>query len=402
MLEAHVERWFSPRSANGLPMSLVLPSGKRIDPSTPARVEMRLRSPNAFRHLLNPTLSNLGSAYVEGLIDLEGTVDDIVKVAVDLSRDSGKEFEDAEPGMLGRMLRPRRHTRYRDKAAIEYHYDVSNAFYQLFLDERMVYSCAYFRHAADSLEQAQQNKLDHILTKLRLAPGDTFLDVGAGWGALIIRAAQRGARAVGVTLSEQQHAWATEQIGRLGLADRCSMRVQDYRDIATHEQYDRIASVGMFEHVGHRNLGSYFNKLQGLLAPGGTMLMHGITATLPGQKQVGRGGGDFIDRYVFPDGELPHLGFVLESMANARLEVVDAESLRRHYALTLTEWAKRLDAQAVVARQLAGEKRFRIWRVYLAGCAYGFTHNWMNIYQILACKPGHGAHPFPLTRDWMY
>ena len=266
----------------------------------------------------------------------------------------------------------------------------------------MVYSCAYFRQTSDSLEQAQQNKLDHILTKLRVAPGDTFLDVGAGWGALIIRAAQRGARAVGVTLSEQQHAWATEQIGRLGLADRCSMRLQDYRDIAAHEQYDRIASVGMFEHVGHRNLGSYFNKLQGLLAPGGTMLMHGITATLPGRKQVGRGGGDFIDRYVFPDGELPHLGFVLESMANARLEVVDVESLRRHYALTLSEWAKRLDARAVVARQLAGEKRFRIWRVYLAGCAYGFAHNWMNIYQILACKPGHGTHPFALTRDWMY
>ncbi len=402
MLEAHVERWFSPRSANGLPMSLVLPSGKRIEPCTPARVEMRLRSPNAFRHLLNPTLSNLGSAYVEGLIDLEGTVDDIVKVAVDLSRDSGKEFEDVEPGMLGRVLRSRLHTRRRDKAAIEYHYDVSNAFYQLFLDERMVYSCAYFRQTSDSLEQAQQNKLDHILTKLRVAPGDTFLDVGAGWGALIIRAAQRGARAVGVTLSEQQHAWATEQIGRLGLADRCSMRLQDYRDIAAHEQYDRIASVGMFEHVGHRNLGSYFNKLQGLLAPGGTMLMHGITATLPGRKQVGRGGGDFIDRYVFPDGELPHLGFVLESMANARLEVVDVESLRRHYALTLSEWAKRLDARAVVARQLAGEKRFRIWRVYLAGCAYGFAHNWMNIYQILACKPGHGTHPFALTRDWMY
>lgn len=402
MIEAQVEKWLSSHLPDGLPLAVVLPSGRRIasaDAAAAPKVEMRLTSPLALRHLIKPSLSSLGSAYVEGLIDVEGKVDDIVRMAVDLSRDSGAEFEDDEPGLLARLLA---HSKRRDRAAIEYHYDVSNDFYRLFLDERMVYSCAYFRHETDTLDQAQENKLDHILNKLRVQPGERFLDVGSGWGALIVRAAQRGAIATGVTLSTQQYEHCQELIARLGLADRCSVRLLDYRDIPATEQYEKIASVGMFEHVGHRNLSAYFEKMQSLLAPGGAMLMHGITSTMPGRKQVGRGGGDFIDRYVFPDGELPHLSFVLEAMAGAGLEVVDVESLRRHYAATLAEWARRFEAQADKARELAGDKRFRIWRVYLAGCSYGFAHNWMNIYQILACRLGSGNNPFPMTREWMY
>ena len=399
MLEAQVEKWLSSYSDRGVPLAVVLPSGRRIAPPAAARVELRLNGAMALRHLFKPSLANLGSAYVEGLIDVDGTIEDVVQVAVDLARDSGAEFVDDDPGLLDRLLA---HSRKRDRAAISYHYDVSNEFYQLFLDERMVYSCAYFRAASDTLEQAQRNKLDHILNKLRLKPGERFLDVGSGWGALIVRAAQRGAQAVGVTLSDRQFEYARELIARLGLADRCSVRLQDYRDIPATESYDKIASVGMFEHVGHRNLPGYFSKMHDLLAPGGAMLMHGITATLPGRKAVGRGGGDFIDRYVFPDGELPHVAFVLECMAGARLEPVDVESLRRHYALTLAAWARRFEAHAERARELAGDKRFRIWRVYLAGCAHGFAHNWMNIYQVLACKLGRGNNPFPLTREWMY
>ncbi len=400
MLEARIQKWLSPYAANGLPLSVVLPSGQRFGPDTPTRVEMRLRSASALRHLLNPTLASLGAAYVEGLIDLEGKVDDIVSVAVDLTRQSGDMFVSANQGILDRW---RSHSRHRDRAAIAYHYDVSNAFYGLFLDANMVYSCAYYRDPSDTLEQAQQHKLDHILNKLRLKSGETFLDVGAGWGALIVRAAQRGARAVGVTLSRNQYEYANALIERLGLQGRCSMRLQDYRDIPANETYDKIASVGMFEHVGRRNLKDYFEKMHALLAAGGAMLMHGITATLPNGKQVGRGGGDFIDRYVFPDGELPHLSFVIENMAEAGFEIVDAESLRRHYSLTLAEWARRLEIQADTARKVGGDKRFRIWRVYLAGCSYGFAQNWMNIHQILACKlGGWEANPFPMTRDWMY
>jgi len=400
MLEQQIQKWILPFSASGLPLSVVLPSGQRIEPKTPARVEMRLRHAGALRHLLKPSLASLGTAYVEGLIDLEGEVEDIVAVAVRLSSASGSDFVDGTQGLLSRLWA---HGRSRDRDAIQYHYDVSNDFYALFLDAHMVYSCAYFRSELDTLEQAQQNKLDHILTKLRIKPGETFLDVGAGWGALLVRAAQRGARAVGITLSQNQYDHVRALIDRLGLADRCSIRLQDYRDIPASERYDKIASVGMFEHVGHRNLGLYFNCMHDLLQPGGAMLMHGITATLPDGKEVGRGGGEFIGRYVFPDGELPHLSYVVQRMSEAGFEVTDCESLRRHYARTLTHWAKRLDLHASKARELAGDKRFRIWRVYLAGCAYGFDHNWMNIHQVLACKlGGPGVNPFPETRDWMY
>ena len=400
MLEARIQKLISPYAATAVPLAVVLPSGRRIEPVAPARVELRLRSAGALRHLVKPTLASLGAAYVEGLIDLEGAVEDIVSVAVDLTRQSGTMFESANQSVLGRL---RAHTRHRDRAAIEYHYDVSNSFYELFLDAQMVYSCAYFRNDSDTLERAQEQKLDHILNKLQLRQGDQFLDIGAGWGALIVRAAQRGARAVGVTLSRNQYDYATALIARLGLADRCRMRLQDYRDIPATESYDKIASVGMFEHVGHSRMPLYFDKLHALLAPGGAMLMHGITATLPDGKQVGRGGGDFIDRYVFPDGELPHLGFVVASMSSAGFEIVDVESLRRHYTLTLAEWARRLENNAEAARHLGGDKRYRIWRVYLAGCSYGFAQNWMNLHQILACKlGGPGVNPFPMTRDWIY
>jgi cyclopropane-fatty-acyl-phospholipid synthase len=338
---------------------------------------------------------------VEGQIDIDGSVDDVVNVAVELSRfTGGDDFTSTSMSLLQRLLA---HSRKRDRDAIEYHYDVSNEFYRLFLDDNMVYSCGYFKEDGDTLDQAQLQKIDHILTKLQLQPGDRLLDVGCGWGALVIRAAQRGARAVGVTLSQNQYDWARARVAELGLGDRCEIRLQDYRDLSESERFDKIASVGMFEHVGLKNLRIYFEKMHDLLADGGAMLMHGITATHPELREVGRGGGEFIDKYVFPDGELPHVSFALRTMAEAGLEVVDTESLRRHYFRTLTQWAHRLEDHAEVARKIVGERRYRIWRVYLAGCAYGFMHNWMNIYQMLACKlGGPDANPFPLTRDWIY
>jgi cyclopropane-fatty-acyl-phospholipid synthase len=401
MFESQLERWIMSRAGDEMPLAIELPSGRRIEMGPNPTVLIRLNSASSIRTLLNPTLGNMGTAYVEGDLDLIGSIDDILEVGVRLSNTTGgEEFTKAEPGLLARVLA---HSRARDKEKIEYHYDVSNEFYQLFLDENMLYSCAYFRHADDTLDQAQVNKLDHILRKVRLKPGDKLLDIGCGWGGLVIRAAQQGAHAVGVTLSENQYAYAKERIAALGLQDRCEVRLQDYRDVPEVGGYDKLTSVGMFEHVGMKNLPLYFEQMNRLLKDGGAMLMHGITATHPEKRQVGRGAGDFIDKYVFPDGELPHMSDVARIMSEQGLEVVDVESLRRHYALTLAEWARRLDTHPDEARRLAGDKRFRIWRVYLAGSAVGFRDNWMNIYQLLACKlGGPGSNPFPMTREWMY
>jgi cyclopropane-fatty-acyl-phospholipid synthase len=401
MLESQVEHWILSHAGAELPLALELPSGRRIEMGPNPTVTMRLKSMAAVRTLLNPTIGNVGTAYVEGDIDIEGSIDDALAVGVRLSEATGGDgFTKPEASLLARVLS---HSRARDKEKIEYHYDVSNEFYQLFLDREMVYSCGYFKRDGNSLEQAQLDKLDHILDKVRLTAGDRLLDVGCGWGALIIRAAQRGAHAVGVTLSDNQFALAKERIAALGLEDRCEVRLQDYRDVPEVGGYDKLTSVGMFEHVGMKNLPLYFEHMRKLLKDGGAMLMHGICATHPERRQVGRGAGEFIDKYVFPDGELPHLSDVARFMAETGLEVVDVESLRRHYALTLAHWAHRLDEHPDEARRIAGEKRYRIWRAYLMGCSVGFRDNWMNIYQLLACKlGGPGMDPFPMTREWMY
>ena len=401
MFESQLERWIVSQAGHEVPLAVVLPSGRRIEMAQPARVSLHLKEISAARYLLDPTLDNLGTAYVEGEIDLDGTVEDVVDVAVRLSRlTGGEDFKEPEKGLLARLFG---HSKTRDQEVIQYHYDVSNEFYQLFLDTNMVYSCGYFKNDTDTLDEAQHNKLDHILNKLQIKQGESFLDVGCGWGALIVRAAQRGARAVGVTLSQNQYDYTKEAIERLGLGARCEVRLQDYRDIPRAGGFDKIASVGMFEHVGIKNLPVYFRKMHELLKDGGAVLMHGITATDPNRRGVGRGGGEFVEKYVFPDGELPHVTDAMRSMSEAGFEVVDVESLRRHYAKTLTHWARRIEANAERARAIAGEKRFRIWRVYMAFSAFGFADNWMNIHQMLACKLGKpGMNPFPMTRDWIY
>jgi cyclopropane-fatty-acyl-phospholipid synthase len=242
-------------------------------------------------------------------------------------------------------------------------------------------------------------KIDHILTKLRVRPGDRLLDIGCGWGALILRAAEKyGAKAVGITLSQNQYELAQERIAAAGLSDRCEVRIEDYRDVAG--TFDRIASVGMFEHVGLRNLRGYFTKLKELLADNGTIMNHGITSTDPDSAESPWGGGDFMERYVFPHGESPHISQALKEMCAAGLEPVDVENLRRHYALTLNRWTERFEAAEERLKAIAGEKRWRIWRLYLAGCAYSFAHHWMELHQILAVKAG--ADVLPLTRDYMH
>jgi cyclopropane-fatty-acyl-phospholipid synthase len=396
-LEHRIERLVEKlKRSVSIPLRLELWNGRAFDLARNPTVKIGIPSPAALRFLVSPDLMKLGRAYVEGYLRVEGPILEVFRVAENLARNA------ASRGTHG-LRRFGRHGKKRDRAAIEYHYDVSNDFYALWLDRNMVYSCAYYRSEGDSLETAQEQKLDHILGKLMLAPGERFLDIGCGWGALVLHAAKKyGARATGVTLSRNQYDFAQRRIKEEGLEGLCEVRLQDYREIPGSGGFDKIASVGMFEHVGLRNLKAYFAKVQSLLADGGLVMNHGITATDPDSRWVGLGAGEFIHHYVFPHGELPHLSVVLKEMASAGLEATDVESLRRHYARTCLEWAKRLEQNREGAIAAAGDKRYRIWQVYLAGCAHGFDREWMNIYQVLARKSNSGLNPLPLTRDYMY
>jgi cyclopropane-fatty-acyl-phospholipid synthase len=396
-LERRIERLVEKlKRSVSIPLRLELWNGRAFDLAHDPTVKIGVPSPSALRFLVSPDLMKLGRAYVEGYLRVEGPMLDVFRVAENLARSA------ASHGGRG-LRRFARHSKKRDRAAIEYHYDVSNEFYALWLDRNMVYSCAYYRSEDDSLEAAQEQKLDHILNKLALAPGERFLDIGCGWGALVLRAAKKyGARATGITLSRNQYDFARQRIKEEGLEGLCEVRLQDYREVPGVGVFDKIASVGMFEHVGVRNLKAYFAKVLSLLTDGGLVLNHGITATDPDSRWVGLGAGEFIHHYVFPHGELPHLSLVLREMASAGLEATDIESLRRHYARTCLEWAKRLEQNREQAMAAAGDKRYRIWQVYLAGCAHGFDREWMNIYQVLARKANGAFNPLPLTRDYMY
>lgn len=392
--EKRLEKYIDNLTTQHVPMSLKLWNGTQFQLADEPKIQVEVPTLASLRHLFNPTLDKLGEAYVEGKLNVKGAVQDIIDVASQLAG------ANTSSRMNHRKLPHRaHHTRKLDAESISYHYDVSNDFYQHFLDKNMVYSCAYFKTAQDSLDQAQEQKLDHILTKIQLQPGQTLLDVGCGWGALVLRAAQKyGAKVTGITLSEQQYELAQKRIKDAGLTQQCEIRIQDYRDVKG--QFDRITSVGMFEHVGLKNLENYFAKLRSLLAPDGVMMNHGITTTDTQSAGSPAGGGEFIDRYVFPNGELPHISLALQAMCNAGLEPVDIENLRLHYAMTLEHWAQRFEQHTQVLQNLVDEKTFRIWRVYLAGCAHAFRHHWVALHQVVATHEGH--NPLPLTRDYMY
>lgn len=386
------------REKLSLPLRVELWDGERFDfSSEPARVTIRVPDRSALRYLRSPSLYSLGKAYVEGAIDVKGRAADIISVGNVLSEHLGKGGNK----LLDALRRRVPHTRALDADAIRYHYDVSNDFYAAWLDPGMVYSCAYFEDGLEDLATAQQKKIDHILRKIDLRPGQRLLDIGCGWGALVLRAAQHfGARCVGITLSENQAALARERVERAGLQGQVEIRLQDYRDV--EGRFERITSVGMFEHVGVQHLPAYFSTINSLLEDDGVVMNHGITTTNVDNSATPYGGGDFIDQYVFPHGELAHLATVVQTMQEGGLEVRDVENLRRHYARTCATWTDNFEANAERIRTLTDEKHFRIWHVYLAGCAYAFAHDRISLYQIVCGKAGQDPAQIPWSRQYMY
>ena len=379
-----------------LPLRLRLWDGNEIDIGPSPSVILEIRDPNLISQLSHPSLALLGGAYVEGKVDLHGPLDEVIRIGDEITRALGEEHA-ALPAREA-------HDKATDAQAISYHYDLSNEFYQLWLDSDMVYSCGYFETGSEDLDQAQQAKLRHLCRKLRLKPGDRLLDVGCGWGGLSRFAAREyGAEVFGITLSQEQLKLGRERVAAEGLEGQVTLELMDYRDLPRDEQFDKIVSVGMFEHVGHANLPLYCQQLSALVRPGGLVMNHGITSRHIDGRPVSHGAGEFIDRYVFPHGELPHLVQIGSCISESGLEIVDVESLRLHYARTLQFWSERLESRLEEARQMVPERALRIWRVYLAGCAYGFRRNWINLHQILASKPlADGSHEMPWSRADIY
>jgi cyclopropane-fatty-acyl-phospholipid synthase len=291
--------------------------------------------------------------------------------------------------------------RQNSKDSIAFHYDISNEFYQLWLDKRMIYSCAYFEHPLQSLEQAQCNKLDYICRKLRLQAGEHFLDIGCGWGALACWAAKHyGVRAHGITLSQSQYEHACAEVIKQNLQGQVTIELRDYRELARSAAYDKISSIGMFEHVGIKNLPTYFSIVNHLLKPNGLFLNHGITTDESGWGHCVS--SRFINRHVFPDGELETVSVIQSLMEDAKFEISDVEGLRPHYALTLRHWVHRLEQHYEDAVNLVGERNYRIWRLYMTGCALQFEQGQTGIYQILAVRKNNSFSPLPLTRRDLY
>ena len=385
------------------------------EPGEPSRFTMVLRNPAALRSMfLSPSELALGEAYIYNDIDIEGDLGSAFFLAdrlVHLRLGLGERFRLARLLLAlptsGRRsgnrpaerLRGPLHSMGRDRQAVTYHYDMSNAFYSLWLDERMVYSCGYFKDPSDDLDSAQERKLDYICRKLRLQRGERLLDIGCGWGGLVIHAAKRyGVQAHGITLSAPQADLANERIRLAGISDRCRVEVRDYRELHGPERYDKLVSVGMFEHVGRSRLQEYFRGAFRLLRPGGVFLNHGIACN-PAFPPVP--GSSFSDHYVFPDGELLPLGTTLGVAEASGFEVRDVESLREHYVLTLRHWERRLEARREEACRATDVKTFRLWRLYLAGAAHKFRTGQNNVYQTLLSRNLEGESGLPLTReDW--
>jgi cyclopropane-fatty-acyl-phospholipid synthase len=372
-----------------------------------------INSPGALRLALRPPADlNAGRAFAAGALTCEGDVESAVDTFYGaMTRFPIKSYprllalmmglpKEPIPELREAHLRGTPHSLARDRAAIGFHYDLPVAFYRSFLDRNLLYSCAYFDDGVETLDGAQEAKLDYVLRKLRIRPGERFLDIGCGWGALVLAAARRGIEALGVTLSVEQHAEAQRRISAEGLEGMARVELRDYRELRAGS-FDKIASVGMFEHVGRKHFNEYFETAFGLLAPGGLFLNHAIADTSYRTKG-GRIGG-FVDRFVFPDGELVPASETLAAAERAGFDVRDVENLREHYARTLRCWVRNLEANRDAAVAVTDEQTYRVWRLYMAGSAQGFRVGRLGLFQALLAK----AHPdgsvdLPATRRDLY
>jgi cyclopropane-fatty-acyl-phospholipid synthase len=388
--------------------------GTEIPPESPGFV-FQVNAPFALRAALTPPFDvNPGKAFVEGWLDVAGNLElaidflersvtrlskvALLKVLAHLARLPAPPRV-AEAGMA--RLRGRRHTKARDAAAIGFHYDQPVTFYQTFLGSELVYSCAYWDEGVEALDDAQRAKLDYVLDKVRLRAGQSFLDIGCGWGALVIRAAERGAQAHGITLSRRQYEEAVRRIEAAGLQDRARVELRDYRDLGDL-RYDAIASIGMVEHVGRERLAEYFACAYQALRDGGLFLNHGIVSQTRDGKGY-RAANDFIGRYVFPDGDLVSIDTTVRDAEAAGFEVRDVENLREHYARTLRAWVANLTAEQRAATEASDARTERIWRMYMTGSARSFALGRMGLMQTLLAKPrADGSSDIPPTRRDLY
>jgi cyclopropane-fatty-acyl-phospholipid synthase len=378
------------------------------------RFTLVLKHPaSLWKMFMSPSELGLGEAFIYDDFDIEGDVEAAVDFADHLLNREYSIPEKLRCGSLlaklpvsssqhhgrqGADLSGALHSKDRDRRAVTYHYDVSNDFYAFWLDRSMTYSCAYFKSPEDDLDTAQTQKLEYICKKLRLQRGETILDIGCGWGGLLIYAAKNyGVRARGITLSVAQAELARERIRQAGLASQCMVEVCDYRDLDPPQEFDKLVSVGMFEHVGESLLLEYFRRAWNLLRPGGVFLNHGIAAS---PTSHGNGPG-FAEKHVFPDGELVPINATLRAAEACQFEVRDVENLREHYTLTLRHWVRRLEARSGHARSIVGDITYRVWRLYMSGAAHGFRTGRINLCQVLLTKPDRGKSGLPLTReDW--
>lgn len=400
-----------------MPVSMDLPDGQKVG-AADAAIRLRVRDSSVLTHFAAGEVGVLGEDYVEGKFEFDGAMRDLMRLAAGIL--PGSPVDLARSGwltsLIKRLMSVWHHSIERDARQIEFHYDLSDDFYALWLDPRRVYSCAYYREPDFTVAQAQEAKLDHICRKLALKPGERFLDVGGGWGGLMLWAAEHyDVDVTGITLSNNQHAYVNRLIQEKGLSGRVRMERLDYRKLDESRPYDKIASVGMFEHVGRTQLTGYFAKLRRLVRPGGLILNHGITAGGLDNSELGAGMGEFIEKFIFPGGELSHIHYVQQTLAEAGLEDLDVENLRPHYARTLWAWSDALESRLDEARAILntpqGERSLRAYRMYLAGCAMGFEHGWIALHQIIAQpRPAGSAdeldypdgQAYPWRRDYIY
>jgi len=338
---------------------------------------------------------SFGEAYMSGQVDVEGDLADLVALAIRSGLMSGAATTE---GLTATALRAVAGTRSlkRQKEDIAHHYDLGNDFFRLWLDESCTYSCAYFRSPSDTLEQAQRQKIDHSLTKLRLQPGEALLDIGCGWGALVMQAAERfGAQALGITLSSEQQVGAMAAIASRGLADKARVHLVDYGTLAREgRQFDKIVSIGMIEHVGKAHLAEFARDVKTMLKPGGLALLHLITEIKNGPTNR------WVEKYIFPGGYIPTLSEMGSHLSAQDLHIWDVENLGPHYRLTLDEWSERFERAAPLIREMFDERFVRMWRLYLRGFSASFRGASLEVHQILVSngKPGN----LSLTRDYIY